>query len=90
MGNPFQGEELHFRATFVAKEDFPVDIYVIVDLRNKQQQMNNLASSIVDTIRGITSDFHVGLGYITGIDRPIIHQVSMTADTGIFLVSCKY
>ncbi|GLV34405.1 myospheroid [Carabus blaptoides fortunei] len=87
------GNEIRLNTNYVVNEDFPVDIYLVMDMRNprenKNQQLNSLAWSIVDAMRNITSDFRVGLGYISGSSRPIIHHTSMSIDRSALLHSVE-
>ena len=62
-----------FEVTFTRVKGYPVDLYYIMDLsttmKPSKDKLVNLAASIAEAMRNITTDFQLGFGSF--IDKPI-------------------
>lgn len=64
---------VNFEIKFTRVEGYPVDLYYIMDLstsmKGSKDKLVNLATSLAETMRSITTDFQMGFGSF--IDKPV-------------------
>ena len=64
---------INLQVQFKRLAGYPVDLYIIMDLstsmKNSKDKLVNLAASLAEAMRNITSDFQMGFGSF--IDKPI-------------------
>lgn len=81
-------ESYHFNMDYLESDDFPMDVYVLVDLSKSMaketSKLSALGNILVESIRNITSNFLLGYGTIT---NGFQNKMSLSTDTKSFSVS---
>jgi hypothetical protein len=90
-------ENHRIKVNFAQTEDFPVDLYLLVDLsksmQNHKEKLSNLADLLKNTMKEITSNFRIGFGSFNSVDNENgadyeYHNVMpLGADLNLFSVS---
>ncbi|CAI9570099.1 unnamed protein product, partial [Staurois parvus] len=84
-----RGEPQTFNLTFRRAEDYPIDLYYLMDLsysmKDDLENVKSLGTALMEEIKNITSDFQIGFGSF--IDKPVMPFFSTT--TGKFINLCS-
>ena len=83
------GEPLDFTVSVKAAEDFPLDIYMLMDLSGSfiddLDVVKSLAPQLPFALQDVSSDFLIGFG--TFVDKPSLPYTSSTQLNKIYIVS---
>ncbi|KAL4624645.1 integrin beta-1-like [Arapaima gigas] len=74
------GEPQSFNLTFKRAEDYPIDLYYLMDLsysmHDDLQNVKNLGTALMNEMRDITSDFRIGFGSF--VEKTVMPFISIT------------
>lgn len=72
-------EAQKIKIKFAQAEDYPVDLYYLMDLSNSmkddKQKLSSLGSLLVESMSNITSNFRLGFGSF--VDKVVMPYVSI-------------
>lgn len=70
----FLGEEYRFKIKYTQAEDYPVDMYYLMDLSASmqpyRQHLSELGANLASVMRNLTSNFRLGFGSF--VDKVIL------------------
>lgn len=65
------GEPQTINLTFRRAEDYPIDLYYLMDLsfsmKDDLENVKSLGTALMEEMKNITSDFRIGKSYIIGL-----------------------
>uniref|UniRef100_H3CRB1 Integrin beta n=1 Tax=Tetraodon nigroviridis TaxID=99883 RepID=H3CRB1_TETNG len=74
------GEPLSFRLKFKRAEDYPIDLYYLMDLsfsmKDDLENVKNLGTDLMTRMKKITSDFRIGFGSF--VEKTVMPYISTT------------
>ncbi|XP_043922124.1 integrin beta-1 [Protopterus annectens] len=74
------GEPQSFELKFKRAEDYPIDLYYLMDLsfsmKDDLENVKNLGTALMDAMKQITSDFRIGFGSF--VEKTVMPYISTT------------
>uniref|UniRef100_A0A6Q2ZFU5 Integrin beta n=1 Tax=Esox lucius TaxID=8010 RepID=A0A6Q2ZFU5_ESOLU len=74
------GEPQTFKLKFKRAEDYPIDLYYLMDLsfsmKDDLENVKNLGTALMHEMQGITSDFRIGFGSF--VEKTVMPYISTT------------
>ena len=95
LHNFFPGEPFNVTVKYRHARNYPVDLYYLMDvsmsMEDDKATLSNLAESLAQSIRNITTNFRLGFGVF--VDKPILPYISTVpfkyVETHLVLISYR-